>query len=590
MMRCKNFLYIVYIHLVVLFEISLTESIFSVEEQVAILPCNAAAASLKPNTKTTLLRWFHNRYPKPAYTLDVRSIDQQTADFIWSDLGARHFPSSDYEGRLYLEVSSEIPALRIDPVQFDDKGQYTCQVDFKFNRSISSSIDLHVVVPPKGVVIRDLKDRKVEGVIGPFNLGETLIITCEALGGHPIPTLSWSGTFDNSSATYHLDITNTTSSLIMPSLKRSDQWTHFTCTAWNSPLTLPKSTTVTVEINLPPLDVKMIKNFKEPLVAGNTVTFVCKSFGSHPRAHIRWCLDGLTMLSKDIVTDNGNMTTSYYQRLINSRDDGKELECIVTNPNIPNFILKQTYTMTVRYKPEILVSIQNASLNSVAEGKDIILSCNIRSNLHISKVDWTYDNNKVSNSSHVRIKDNYLIIRDIKKKDAGNYTCEATNSEGSSSAMIQVKVEYAPVCQSIEISAKHSDEHNKDSANVTCNLSANPRNVTFYWMTRNSSSNHTWSTDRDSYTLVKLNESVVELFCWGRNEVGLQNSACSWTYEGQMNSYRDIDAIFIVSFVAILCFVLFLISCRKIYQRKKKETVVESKEVIGLKGNFKNGL
>ncbi|GBM06369.1 hypothetical protein AVEN_121402-1 [Araneus ventricosus] len=234
-------------------------------------------------------------------------------------------------------------------------------------------------------------------------------------------------------------------------------------------------------------------------------------------------------------------------------------------------------------KPEILVSIQNAPSNSVAEGKDTTLSCNIRSNSQISKVDWTFENHKVSNSSHVRIKDNFLIIRDIKKKDAGNYSCEARNSEGSSSAMIQLDVEYAPVCQSIEISAKHSDEHNKDSANVTCNLSANPRNVTFYWMTRNSSSNHTWSTDRDSYTLVKLNESVVELFCWGRNEVGLQNSACSWTYEGQMNSYDGIDVIFIVSFVAILCFVLFLISCRKIYQRKQKDTVVESKEVIGLK-------
>ncbi|KAF8773653.1 Nephrin like protein [Argiope bruennichi] len=507
MMRFKSLLHIVIIYLVVLFKITLAESIFSVEGQVAILPCSAASSSFRPNVKTTLLRWFHNHYPKPAYTLDVRYTEQMTANLIWSDTGARHFPSSDYEGRLYLEVSSEIPALRIDPVQFDDNGLYTCQVDFKFNRSVSSSVDLHVIVPPKGVVIRDQEDRKVEGVIGPFNLGETLIITCEALGGHPIPTLSWSGTFDNSSAAYQLNTTNTTSSLIIPLLKRSDQWTHFTCTAWNSPLTAPKSITVTIEINLPPLDVKMDKNFKEPLVAGDRVTFVCQSFGSHPRAHIRWCLDGETMPSKDVVTDNGNITTSYYQRLINSHDDGKDLECKATNSNIPNFILKQTYTMNVHYKPEV--------------------------------------NNNL-----------YFLP----------YFFPDT-----------------PVCQGLEISAKHSDEHNKDSTNVTCNLSANPANVTFYWMTRNSSSNHTWTTHRDSYTLVKLNESVIELFCWGRNEVGLQNSACSWTYEGQMNASHDTDVIFIVSFVAILCFVIFLISCRKIFQRKQKDSVIENKEVIGLK-------
>ncbi|XP_055950431.1 nephrin-like [Argiope bruennichi] len=583
MMRFKSLLHIVIIYLVVLFKITLAESIFSVEGQVAILPCSAASSSFRPNVKTTLLRWFHNHYPKPAYTLDVRYTEQMTANLIWSDTGARHFPSSDYEGRLYLEVSSEIPALRIDPVQFDDNGLYTCQVDFKFNRSVSSSVDLHVIVPPKGVVIRDQEDRKVEGVIGPFNLGETLIITCEALGGHPIPTLSWSGTFDNSSAAYQLNTTNTTSSLIIPLLKRSDQWTHFTCTAWNSPLTAPKSITVTIEINLPPLDVKMDKNFKEPLVAGDRVTFVCQSFGSHPRAHIRWCLDGETMPSKDVVTDNGNITTSYYQRLINSHDDGKDLECIATNSNIPNFILKQTYTMNVHYKPEVNVSIQEDPSILIAEGKDIVISCSIRSNPEISEVDWTFENSKISDSSHVRIKDNNLIIRDAKKSDAGNYSCKAKNSEGYSSALIHVNVGYTPVCQGLEISAKHSDEHNKDSTNVTCNLSANPANVTFYWMTRNSSSNHTWTTHRDSYTLVKLNESVIELFCWGRNEVGLQNSACSWTYEGQMNASHDTDVIFIVSFVAILCFVIFLISCRKIFQRKQKDSVIENKEVIGLK-------
>ncbi|GIY65844.1 uncharacterized protein CEXT_751511 [Caerostris extrusa] len=106
-----------------------------------------------------------------------------------------------------------------------------------------------VELPPKGVVIRDQKDRKVEGVIGPFNLGETLIITCESLGGDPQPLLSWTGAFDNSSSNYHVNTTNTTSSIIIPYLQRSDQWTHFTCTATNSNLTAPKSATVTIEIN-----------------------------------------------------------------------------------------------------------------------------------------------------------------------------------------------------------------------------------------------------------------------------------------------------------------------------------------------------
>ncbi|GFV32986.1 uncharacterized protein TNCV_1746281 [Trichonephila clavipes] len=245
----KILLCILTTHLAILFKLGLNEEVIVVEGQVAILPCESTLSSGNTSAETTLLRWFHNRYHKPLYTLDVRHINQQSKSFRWSDNNARHFPSPDYEGRLYLELNSEIPTLRIDPVLFDDRGRYTCQVDFRTSRSVSSYTELRVILPPKGVVIRDQEDRKVEGVIGPFNLGETLIITCEALGGDPPPLLSWSGTFDNSTGAYHEITTNTTSTIKIPRLQRNDQWTHFTCTARNSDLTLAKSSTVTVEIN-----------------------------------------------------------------------------------------------------------------------------------------------------------------------------------------------------------------------------------------------------------------------------------------------------------------------------------------------------
>ncbi|GFU23108.1 uncharacterized protein NPIL_165591 [Nephila pilipes] len=119
--------------------------IIVVEGQVAILPCESTLSSRNTSAETTLLRWFHNRYHKPLYTLDVRHINQQSKALRWSDNNARHFPSPDYEGRLYLELSSEIPTLRIDPVLFDDRGRYTCQIDFRTIRSVSSFVDLRVI-------------------------------------------------------------------------------------------------------------------------------------------------------------------------------------------------------------------------------------------------------------------------------------------------------------------------------------------------------------------------------------------------------------------------------------------------------------
>ncbi|GIY65846.1 uncharacterized protein CEXT_751521 [Caerostris extrusa] len=99
----------------------------------------------------------------------------------------------------------------------------------------------------------------------------------------------------------------------------------------------------------------MVKNFREPLSVDDLITFECLSFGSHPRAHIRWCIEGVAMDSKDVVMGNGNITTSYHQRRISSQDDGKELVCIVNNPNIPSLVLKQSHTLTVLCKYTIAI-------------------------------------------------------------------------------------------------------------------------------------------------------------------------------------------------------------------------------------------
>ncbi|GFQ89098.1 ig-like domain-containing protein [Trichonephila clavata] len=222
-----------------------------------------------------------------------------------------------------------------------------------------------------------------------------------------------------------------------------------------------------------------------------------------------------------------------------------------------------------------------ASSNSITEGRNVTIICNIRSNPVASRTFWLFQDEKILNSPNVLSEGANLFIQGIKRTDAGNYSCQASNIKGTSRAAIQVNVEYAPVCQDIEISAKHRIEHNKDVANVTCNLSSNPGNVTFYWMTRNSSSNHSWSTGRDSYTLLELDENLLEMFCWGENVVGLQKSACTFSFDDTKKAGQDV--IFIISFVAILCFIIFLAFFRKLCERDRKDPEVESNEVIGLK-------
>ncbi|XP_035211240.1 MAM domain-containing glycosylphosphatidylinositol anchor protein 2-like, partial [Stegodyphus dumicola] len=103
-------------------------------------------------------------------------------------------------------------------------------------------------VPPKVVVIYDQERRKIEGVIGPYRLGSMLQLTCESIGGEPDPLLTWTGTRLTVKESSYPNIFVNGSTLTISSLAREDQWSHYTCTAWNSNLSMPLHATVTIEL------------------------------------------------------------------------------------------------------------------------------------------------------------------------------------------------------------------------------------------------------------------------------------------------------------------------------------------------------
>ena len=54
------------------------------------------------------------------------------------------------------------------------------------------------VVPPTTSVLLDEKGSEVEGSVGPYNVGGTLILTCDILGGKTIIEAFWAGKIRNS--------------------------------------------------------------------------------------------------------------------------------------------------------------------------------------------------------------------------------------------------------------------------------------------------------------------------------------------------------------------------------------------------------
>lgn len=206
------------------------------------LPCNITAPIL--GDKVRLVLWFKNESFLPIYTYDTREKTFEEARH-WSDdavLGGRAFFRADRDpGRLVL-----------DQVKPDDEAVYKCRVDFRKAPTRISYVNLNVIVPPKKPSIYAGDEmREVRLKLGPYHLGDTLKLRCEALGGRPHAEVTWwrdHALLDNSFKTEDRG-NKAVNDLVIQNLQREDLHTIFTCQASNNNISVPLSTSVKLDMN-----------------------------------------------------------------------------------------------------------------------------------------------------------------------------------------------------------------------------------------------------------------------------------------------------------------------------------------------------
>ena len=84
---------------------------------------------------------------------------------------------------------SHTPHLRINATEHADVGLYKCRVDYLFEQTNFHIIDLIVIVPSSNPRIfqsgKEI-DRWLE-----VKENQSLSLSCESLGGDPLPNISW---------------------------------------------------------------------------------------------------------------------------------------------------------------------------------------------------------------------------------------------------------------------------------------------------------------------------------------------------------------------------------------------------------------
>ncbi|XP_060860305.1 uncharacterized protein LOC132937501 [Metopolophium dirhodum] len=462
--------------------------IFAVVHGTALLPCDIAPPiPHDPLDTVILVVWY--RYEKTAiYSVDIRDK--------FTDPNKSHWKDESLEGRSHFRMLSEPAMLTIDNVSEMDAGIYRCRVDFRKSPTRNSRLNLTVIVPPQKPVILSEYNEEIEHT-GPFYEGDRVKLTCMVSGGRPEPKVRWwrgetlmdtgnegiSGQFTASSSSVKQN------EMTIEALGRYDQGAVYTCQASNSNLSAPVSASVTIEMYLKPLEVQVLSS-RQPLSCGRTYEVQCQAVGSKPPANVTWWKDNERLTNAtQTVSPDGNVTSSTLTFQPTKSDNGKSLVCRAENQNVQQLEemvggkVEDSWTIDVHYVPILKLALGiNMNPADIEEGDDVYFECKIDANPPAYKVIWKHNGQVVQGNvkSGVIMNQKDLALQNVKRQQAGNYSCLASNVEGDGeSNVVRLTVMYKPVC-------RHNQKltygvARNENTEIVCEVDAYPAPDVFKW-------------------------------------------------------------------------------------------------------------
>ncbi|CAH0718442.1 unnamed protein product, partial [Brenthis ino] len=481
------------------------------------LPCDVTPAL--HGDSMGLVIWYKQGHDAPIYTFDIR--DGVTSH--WSD-------PSTLATRATFRPHTTPAVLLITKLRPEDSGQYRCRVDFIRSPTKNTRLNLTILIPPERLVILDQTGEEIAGsALGPYDEGTEVNITCIAVGGRPPARVSWwkaHALLANSEARATVSLT----------LQRVDLATIVTCQAVTDPSITPLSKTLSIDVNLPPLWVKL-QGGPRILVAEKTTELVCTAVGARPTPTISWWKSGTRLTSiKDIQTSvDGNITRSTLSFVPSIEDAGRMLSCKANQPAFPHNTYEDGFKLEIQHLPVVKLELgANLNAENVIEGSDVYLDCMVRANPWHTHVYFTHKGSRIRGSSGIVVANQSLVLQHVSRVAAGPYICVARNALGEgSSAALDLNVKYSPACKTAKTASLYVARG--ETVQIDCELDSNPMDpMTYQWWFNNTShsklelhseANTQNNRGRYQYT-VNSSADYGWVQCAGTNSVGRQLAPC----------------------------------------------------------------
>ncbi|XP_074597614.1 cell adhesion molecule Dscam2-like isoform X2 [Brevipalpus obovatus] len=173
--------------------------------------------------------------------------------------------------------------------------------------------------------------------------------------------------------------------------------------------------------------------------------------------------------------------------------------------------------------------------NTIKEGIDVILECNLISKLPVNEITWLLNQQTVSSdqSNGLLVLNHSLVLQKVKQAYRGQYQCQASNTIGMGiSDPFFLRVQYAPRCKSSETQKTFPIGHT-ERAMIRCLVESDPDPLEFKWW-MNSSTHGAYSINNFTQNGT---ESVIfysprnkygygSVFCSASNAIGEQSEPC----------------------------------------------------------------
>ncbi|CAH0728248.1 unnamed protein product, partial [Brenthis ino] len=483
--------------------------------------CDSSTDTL--NDELMLLVWYKDDVP--VYSYDARIISE------WST------SSFNTSGRVKANLRRQPTPLVISNLRGDDQALYHCRVDFLLAPTRNIGVNLTVIVLPSQPFFLDEVGNKVEGKIGPYHEGDTLVLSCLVIGGRPPPRISWySGNELVDASDGASDIPGVRENELYLPLTR-DNAESLSCRASNTHLTPPVVSSLQIEIFLPAYNVTinwMRGLYEDALRAGKPALVQCVAQGSYPPPELSWWLDHrhLTQHSNQSWNNATRRAESFLELIPAVSDNGATLACVATNTVMaPGRDSKaDVIILNVTYSPIVELSmVGDGRLNEVAELDILQLECEVKANPPVENFIWYFNDIEIRPNSlwGSDVTSQSLLVEEATRRHAGRYSCAARNSIGETRAdTINVTVFYPPEC------AEHSITLVKET--LRCNVKALPTPDTYFW--------HIQPTDEDVQHLTTgsailpltqitgtLSKSL-DVSCEAGNGIASQEKPCKKTF------------------------------------------------------------